>query len=407
MNATPRLQPTGLRWRDLLGEVAATVTTRPGRSLLTAVGTVLGVGTLIAVVGLASTAAGQVSSRFDALADVTVTITDSRDPADIDAPFPFDATAIDQARGLNGVEGAGMVYLPNTNETITSPHPDHHDQAQLPIMGVSPGLWDVIEPTLAAGRLTDQWLDHQQVAVLGASAAARLQITATGALTTIEIGGRPFVVAGIIKTTTRRADLLNAVMIPASTVIDLWGEPTILDQAEMMIITRPGAAGQVAREAPTAISPLNPSAVTATPPPDPRTLRDSINTDLTGLLYAMGAITLLIGTVGIANTTLVAVMERQSEFGIRRALGARRRDIAVQIAVESAALGGLGGILGTAAGLLALVTISLLRQWGPIINPLLLLIAPTIGIITGILAGLYPAIKATNIEPTQALRPTT
>ncbi|MCB0886156.1 MAG: ABC transporter permease, partial [Propionibacteriaceae bacterium] len=101
---------------------------------------------------------------------------------------------------------------------------------------------------------------------------------------------------------------------------------------------------------------------------------------------------------------LVAVMERSAEIGLRRALGATGRHIAAHVVAESASLGILGGVLGTALGLTAVIAIALLRGWSPVIEPALLLWAPLLGLATGAAAGLYPARKATRIEPTEALR---
>ncbi|HMR12727.1 MAG TPA: ABC transporter permease [Arachnia sp.] len=281
------VEPTRLVARDLASEVIAAIVAKPGRSFLTALGTVLGVGTLIVILGLTSTASGQVSARFDAQAATTVTVKDARDPEG-DAPFPFTAEAIARARALNGVTGAGVIYAPTTDDQVASAHP--------------------------------------------------------------------------------------------------------------------GAALQVADEATITVAYLAPRDVSVAPPPDPRALRDHISGDLGSLFYALAGICLLIGTVGIANTTLVAVMERSAEIGLRRALGATGRHIAAHVVAESASLGILGGVLGTALGLTAVIAIALLRGWSPIIEPALLLWAPLLGLATGAAAGLYPARKATRIEPTEALR---
>ena len=397
------VEPTRLVARDLVSEVIAAIVAKPGRSFLTTLGTVLGVGTLIVILGLTSTASGQVSARFDAQAATTVTVKDARNPEG-DAPFPFTAEAIARARALNGVTGAGVIYAPTTDDQVASAHPEHTTPTTLPIIAVSPTAWDAIGPALSAGRLYDAFAEHQPVVVLGRAAAGRLGVTGEGPPTAIQIGGRPFLVAGVIDDVERRPDLLLAVLVPTGTAEDLWGAPTPKSEAELLISTHPGAALQVADEAPITVAYLAPRDVSVAPPPDPRALRDHISSDLTSLFYALAGICLLIGTVGIANTTLVAVMERSAEIGLRRALGATGRHIAAHVVAESASLGILGGVLGTALGLTAVIAIALLRGWSPVIEPALLLWAPLLGLATGAAAGLYPARKATRIEPTEALR---
>lgn len=394
---------TGLLPADLWREVVATIQARPARSLLTALGTVLGVGTLIAILGLTSTASGQVSARFDAQAATTVTMSDARDPSGAD-PFPLTGAGLQRALRLNGVTGAGLVYSPATDDLVHSAVPGHAEPTSLPIVAVSASAWGALGPQLAAGRTFDGFSEHLPVAVLGRAAASRLGITGHGPPTAIMIGDRAFLVAGVLDDLDRRPDLLLAVIVPAGTASDLWGEPSPKEEATVIIATRPGAALQVASEAPLAVSSLDPRAVGVTPPPDPRALRDSVSQDLAALFYTLAAICMLIGAVGIANTTLVAVMERSTEIGLRRALGADRRHIATQVMAESASLGILGGIVGAAVGLAGVVVMSLLRGWSPIVEPSLLLWAPLLGLGIGAVAGLYPALQATRIEPSQALR---
>lgn len=165
-----------------------------------------------------------------------------------------------------------------------------------------------------------------------------------------------------------------------------------------------GAAGQVAKEIPAAVAPTQMGAIDVTPPPDPRQLRDEVSNDLGSLLIGLALICLFVGAVGIANTTLVAVVERTAEIGLRRALGARRRHIAAQVMCESAALGGIGGLIGTSVGVLIVLGVALSRDWNAVMSPTLTLTSPLIGLCVGGLAGLYPAIRAARIEPTEALR---
>jgi putative ABC transport system permease protein len=122
------------------------------------------------------------------------------------------------------------------------------------------------------------------------------------------------------------------------------------------------------------------------------------------LFLLLAAISLVIGAVGIANTTLVAILERTGEIGLRRSLGARPRHIAAQFLTESATLGTLGGLLGTSIGVSTVVLVAVIENWTAVLNPLYVMPAPLMGSVVGLLAGLYPALRAARIEPLEALR---
>jgi putative ABC transport system permease protein len=118
----------------------------------------------------------------------------------------------------------------------------------------------------------------------------------------------------------------------------------------------------------------------------------------------LAIVSLVVGAIGIANVTLVTVMERTAEIGLRRAVGARRRHIAVQFLGESAAIGLVGGVIGAAVGLIVVVSVSASKGWTPVLDPWMPLAAPPIGAMVGLIAGLYPAIRAARLEPVEALR---
>jgi ABC-type antimicrobial peptide transport system permease subunit len=129
-----------------------------------------------------------------------------------------------------------------------------------------------------------------------------------------------------------------------------------------------------------------------------------VESDINALFLVLGGVALLVGAIGIANVTLVAVLERVGEIGLRRALGAARRHIAAQFLVESTAMGLVGGIIGASLGVLVVVGIAAARTWTPVLDPWVPLAAPAIGAVTGLVAGLYPAWRAASLEPVEALR---
>ena len=133
-------------------------------------------------------------------------------------------------------------------------------------------------------------------------------------------------------------------------------------------------------------------------------MRQAVERDLTLLFLTLGAVSLLVGAIGIANVTLVSVMERTGEIGLRRALGATRRHIALQFLLESSAIGIVGGILGASLGTLVVVGVSAYQSWTPVLDPFVPFAAPLVGGLTGFLAGTYPSLRAARMEPVEALR---
>ncbi|KQX59699.1 MULTISPECIES: ABC transporter permease [unclassified Streptomyces] len=401
---------------DLLSEALTGILRRPARSVLTALGTVLGVGSFVAILGLTATASSQIDARFNALAATEVTVRDvSREQNEFAGPgFPADAD--ERVERLPGVRHAGVywsVELPpgdGVGAALVSGSGGGSgpgsgtDGGRVQVVAASPGVLSAASVSLVEGRVYDDFAANgvQPVAVLGRSVAERLGITTLETRPAVFIGDQPFTVAGIIGGTERKTDLLLSVIVPPKTAERMWGRPR--DGASMLISTDLGAAPQIAEQVPTALRPDHPEYLKAVPPPDPRALRGGVSGDLGQLFLVLAAICLVIGAVGIANTTLVAVLERTGEIGLRRALGARGRHVMSQFLAESGVLGTFGGLVGTSLGVLTVVIVAVVRAWTPVVHPLTVAAAPAIGLLTGLVAGLYPAWRAARIQPAEALR---
>lgn len=413
---TKVVAPSRLQGRDLVDEALTGLIQRPGRSALTMLGTVLGVGAFVAVLGLTSTVTGQIGKNFSVLQDTTVTVNDvgtsARQAGTAAAGASMDFTRDSDARleRLNGVIAAGVWWTVPLRNPVISASPDatarsRQDQGtSIDVFAASPGALAAMQPTLKTGVLFNTF--HQDrgepVCLLGAPAARLLGITRVDNQPAVFIDGTAYTVLGIISNTQRLPETLLGVIIPAQTALTAYGPPTN-SPAQALIRTRLGAAQLIARQAPLALRPDQPQLLQAVPPPNPQSLRDQVNTDLSGLFLILAGICLVIGAVGIANTTLVAVLERTSEIGLR-ALGARPRHIAAQFLTESTALGALGGLVGTAIGIGTVITTAIAQHWTAVLQPLAVLPAPLIGATIGLLAGLHPAIRASRIEPLDALR---
>lgn len=405
--------------RDLISEAASGMLARPGRAVLTSLGTVIGITVFVSTLGLASTAAGQISARFDAMTATEVTVTDQTNVADLPngvAPG-FTDSSEEAALQVNGVNAVGMHYVPDLQESggetvqgsLLPPGPARAEAAgvSVDVLAVTPGYFRAVHAHLAEGRVFDGFHQHnaEPVAVLGRAAAHRLGLDSVEHQPTVFVGRHPFTVIGIVEEVERLPSTMASVMVPERTAVQTWGAPEAgSGEVSMIVDTEMGAAQQVGAEIRTALRPDHPSALQAQVPPDPRTLRDGIDNDLTGLFMALAVVCLGVGAVGIANTTLVSVIERVPEIGLRRAMGARRSQIALQFLTESAGLGFVGGMVGAAVGAGAVVAVSLFQGWGPLLDPRTVAAAPFIGSVVGLLAGAYPAWRAARIEPAQALR---
>jgi ABC-type antimicrobial peptide transport system permease subunit len=271
------------------------------------------------------------------------------------------------------------------------------------VQAVSPTLFDAVRAKLKVGRFFDAGhsdrADH--VAVIGATAAKELGIDTLDPLPAIQIGDDPFLVIGIVDDVARVDKLMSSVMIPEGTARALYH---LRVPDTVVIETDIGAAGLIAEQAPIALRPDNPNGLKVTAQPELTQVRESVSGDLDLLFLTLGGVSLLVGAIGIANVTLVSVMERTGEIGLRRALGATRRHVAQQFLVESTSMGFVGGILGASLGIVIVVLVSAFQGWTPVVDPYIPFVAPLIGGLIGLVAGSYPARRAASMEPVEALR---
>jgi len=414
------LPPSRLATRDGAAEAVAGIVQRPGRTVLTMLGTVLGVGAFVAVLGLTATGAGQVSRQFTVLEDTTVTVEDNG-PANNVAPpntnppigFPTDADQV--ADHINGVTAAGVwwpVSLPSDASFTGSLALSATADQTVSLLAASPGAVRAMGLTMTAGApLTTYENDTaQHVAIIDTTTAAELGISAARLAShpAVFVDGVAYTVVGVYSSAQRVVSDESAMLIPENTALADYGNPLPgignQDEAQMVVATRIGAARAVAKQIAAAELPTDPSRLVVTSPPSPQSLQSQVSGDLAGLFLILALISLLIGAVGIANTTLVAVLERTEEIGLRRALGARPRHIAAQFLAESTALGTLGGLIGTCIGVAIVVIFAATKNWTAVLNPVYTLPAPLIGSVVGLLAGAYPALRAARTSPLAALR---
>ncbi|MCS5713129.1 ABC transporter permease [Herbiconiux sp. CPCC 205716] len=398
--------------RDIGGEALASVGARPGRLLLGILGTLVGIGALVMTTGLGQTASGQLASRFDEVAathaevePATASGADGTERAV--ATLPDDSLA--RVSGLAGVTAAALLAPIDldgrTIATVPLVDPSRPPSTPPAVVAASGDLLGAVGGRLQRGRMFDSGHEqrHDRVVVLGAAAAESLGVTSIDARPTLFIGGHAYAVIGILAASETRRSLESSVILPLATA---RAEFPGVTASTLALGVELGAGALVAHQAPIALAPSLPEVYSVSAPGEPSTFQTGLQGDLDLVFLAIGLITLLAGALGIAGTTLGGVTERTGEIGLRRALGATRGEIAGQFVAESAAVGVLGGLMGSAAGVFVVVGVSAAQGWTPVLDLALAFGAVGVGGLVGLLAGLLPSHRAARIEPAEALRTT-
>ncbi|WP_217184385.1 ABC transporter permease [Streptomyces sp. AC495_CC817] len=399
-------------FQDLVAEATADIGSRPARLVMTILGTVLGIASLVATIGFAQTAAAQIARQFDGAAATQVVVTaaeaqsGSQNKTVAAGRLPWDAP--DRVALLAGVRSAaliGEVELAD-DETITAVpvnDPSAAPVASPQLYSSSPELLDTAQGGLVTGRYFDSGHDSRadRVAVLGERVAEKMGINRIDSQPSVFIAGIAYSVIGIIDGMERKSELLDAVIIPMGTARADFG---LAAPSELDIRIVVGAGPQVAEQSVLALQPDAPDTLKAQAPSGSSDLSQSVQADVNVVFLILGVIALLAGGLGIANVTLLGVMERIGEIGLRRALGATRRQIGAQFMVESIVIGFIGGLIGSALGVLAVIVVALVQGWTPVTDPLIAVAGAVLGAVVGWGSGWYPARRAARIEPVAALR---
>ena len=396
-------------FRDLISESLEGVGARPSRLIITLLGTVLGIASLVATMGLAQTTAGQIAKSFDLLQATRVTVepgsVEGRGGSErVTVALPWDS--VERVGDLVGVQQAAL-YAPVEPApevaAVQVVDPAEVAVAPPPVVAASPELLDVVAGTLTTGRFFDEGHNTRadRVVVLGKEAAEKLGINRVSGQPAVFIGGRAYSVIGILDTVGVRDNLLGSAIVPIETARADLG----LTLASSLDIQVDVGAGQVvAHQAPIALDPNNPDSFKVKAPAQTSELQGQVAADINVLFVAIGVVALVGGGIGIANVTLLSVTERRGEIGLRRALGAKTSHIAKQFILESLTTGLLGGLIGVALGLFVLLGVCLFQHWTPVIAPWVPVGGVFVGALVGLVAGTYPALKAARIEPVDALR---
>ncbi len=354
----------------------------------------LGIGLIVVVRTIGVTAERQVAADFDALRATEVrVVTLGGDPDWVPPDFR------ERLGQLAGVVAVDLVA--DQGERLVSTMPPSGTQLaparKIPVIAVDQGPF-TLHPVLTGRDFTGQPDTGGRGALVGADAAERLGIGSIDGRRAVWIDGEPYTIRGIIRSIGRRRGIMSGL------IIQLDPEELVGSELEVAIETLPGAARQVAEQAPLALRPDDPSRLRAVAPPDPKTFRLQLESRVRDSLLVVSLVAITAGVLIIANTMSMSVAARRSEIGIRKALGATGLDVFVQFGTESTVIVLVGGILGGSLGIVAAIAVARRLGWNPVIDPGILPVAAGLGIASGLVSGLWPALRAARTDPLDALR---
>jgi putative ABC transport system permease protein len=386
--------------RELFGTALAGLSTRRLRAVLSALGIAIGIGAMVAVVGVSSSAQANLLAEIDALGTNLLTVTPGQTFIGNNEVLPD--TSLAMIDHMQHVDNDAAVYHVSNANVYRTPLVPAAQTGGIGVDAASENPPQVLGVGLASGRFLGAVADRYPEVVLGAQAAQVLQISHVRGHVLIYLGNTWFTVVGILKLALLDSTLDSEVFISlpvAERMFQVKPNPS-----EIYLRATINDVGRVSGLlAPTA-DPQHPDGVQVSRPSNSLQARAAAKGQFTTLLLGLGGVALLVGAIGIANIMVISVLERRSEIGLRRALGATRRHISIQFLTESAMLAAIGGVAGLLLGAGA-TEVYALSKHEPFVVPLYALIAaPAAGFVIGVVAGVYPAGKAARLSPTEALR---
>ncbi|MEU8230511.1 ABC transporter permease [Actinoplanes sp. NPDC048967] len=392
---TARLRPARLAPGDVLRVGAAGLRTRPLRIVLSALGIAIGIAAMLAVVGISASSRADLNRTLDQLGTNLLTVAPGQTMTGEDAKLPAESPAM--VRRIAPVESAtatgrlaAKVYR---NEYIPV-----GESGSIAVLAARPDLLGTVGARLSAGRWLSDAADGPAV-VLGAAAARRLGIEAPGPR--VWLGGQWFSVVGVLAPVPLAPELDSGALVgwsAAQRLLAFDGSPTT-------VYTRSAeeSVEQVRQVLAATANPEAPNEVKVSRPSDALAAARAADSALNGLLLGLGAVALIVGGVGVANTMVISVLERRAEIGLRRALGATRGQIRLQFLCESLLLATLGGVAGVLIGAAVTAGYAGYRSWSPVVPGWALAGGVAATMLVGMVAGLYPAARAARLPPSQAL----
>ena len=403
MTATATATATPARRRLQLADLARLSTvglrTRKLRAGLSALGIAIGVAAIVAVLGLSASSQAGLLAEINQLGTNLLTVSNGQSLTGATAELPLSAPPmIGRISGVEHVQSTGAVSGANAYRTPYIPSVNTNG---LIVQAASLDLLPIVATSVALGHYLNAATAQEPVAVLGATAAQLLGINRIYRDERIWVGRQWFYVAGILRPAVLASDLDTSVLVgypAARKYLAFDGHPSTVH-----LRAQTGRVNAVDNLLAATANPENPSEVNVSQPSDALVAQAEAKSALDGLFLGLGAVALLVGAVGVANIMIISVLERRSEIGLRRALGATKGHIRIQFLSEAVLLGLLGGVVGVALGAAATAVYAHAKHWATVIPIEAWAGGIAASLIIGAVAGLVPALRAARLSPTQAL----
>lgn len=368
---------------------------RPLRAVLSALGIAIGIAAMVAVLGISASSRAQLDAQLAQLGTNLLTAAPGQTMFGDDSQLPLDAVAM--VARIGPVTDASATGSVDAKVYRTDRIPAGQTGG-LVVQAADLGLLDTVGARVRSGVWLNSATSQYPAVVLG-SETARLLGVGTGQQ--VWLGGRWFTVVGVLEAVPLAPELDRAALVGwpvAQQLLDFDAHPTtVYERSHDEAVESVGAV--LAATA----NPENPDEVEVSRPSDALSAKAAADTAFTGLLLGLGGVALLVGGVGVANTMVIAVLERRAEIGLRRALGATRGHIRDQFVAEALVLSGLGGVVGVLLGSAVTAGYALTRGW-PVAVPTYAWAGALVAVVVvGGLAGFYPAVRASRLAPVEAL----
>jgi putative ABC transport system permease protein len=398
------LAPRRLRPRDLARLASVGLRTRKLRAGLSALGIAIGVAAIVAVLGLSSSSQAKLLNQIDALGTNLLTVANgqtlSGEPAELPTAAPGmiarigPVTAVQDTGTVSDINAYRNRHIPQVNTNALS------------VQATSLDLPSTVGTSLARGRYLNAATEREPVAVLGAATAARMGVDRIWPGERIWVGPSPrdgqwFYLAGVLKPAVLAPEIDSAVLIgfpAAERYLGFDGHPS---QIYLRAVTEQVNAVHDVLAA--TANPEHPEQVAVARPSDALVARADAKAALNGLFLGLGAVSLLVGAIGVANIMIISVLERRSEIGLRRALGAAKGHIRIQFLTEAMLLSSLGGAIGVGVGATATAVYAHSKHWATVVPTVAWTGGLAAALVIGAIAGLLPALRAARMSPTEAL----
>ena len=397
---TAAVRPSHVRPGDMFGLGTVGLRTRRGRTFLTAAGIAVGIAALVAVMGISASSRADLLARLDALGTNRLQVQAGNSIGG--GAAALDDAAVTMIRRIAPVQQASGVT--SVSGTVRrTPYVSSSEGGGISVQATDPEFPGAVGASMSSGRFLDGAGAVVPTVVLGSDAAATLGIADLSADPMVYIGNTFFTVVGIMKPIPLYPTLDSSVYVDQQFAVANLGGATA--PGTVYVVASPNDTDQVRNVLPATANPAEPTSVEVSRPTDAIAAKEAANSTLTALLLGLGSVALLVGAIGIANVMVIAVLERRSEIGVRRALGATKRHIRLQFIVESVALAGLGGIGGVLLGTVVTFAWTHIRHTVTSIPVSGVAAGVGISLLLGALAGLSPASRAARLDPADAIRP--